>query len=125
MQLLFVNACISERGQESRTLKLSRAFLDAYLETHPADTVVTADLSRLPIQPFDREALEARNAKASQGDFSGPEFQLARDFQSANKIVVAAPFCASISSTFPPAVCAIIMTSRAVTGIAGRSVLPT
>ena len=91
MQLLFVNACISERGQESRTLKLSRAFLDAYLETHPADTVVTADLSRLPIQPFDREALEARNAKASQGDFSGPEFQLARDFQSANKIVVAAP----------------------------------
>lgn len=67
MQLLFVNACISERGQESRTLKLSRAFLDAYLETHPADTVVTADLSRLPIQPFDREALEARNAKASQG----------------------------------------------------------
>ena len=92
MQLLFVNACISERGQESRTLKLSRAFLDAYLGTHPADTVVTADLSRLPIQPFDREALEARNAKASQRDFSGPEFQLARDFQSANKIVVAAPF---------------------------------
>lgn len=92
MQLLFVNACISERGQESRTLKLSRAFLDAYLETHPADTVVTADLSRLPIQPFDREALEARNAKAGQRDFSGPEFQLARDFQSANKIVVAAPF---------------------------------
>ena len=92
MKLLYVNACISERGQESRTLKLSRAFLDGYLETHPADTIVTADLSRLPIQPFDRESLEARNAKASGGDFSGPEFQLAMDFQSADKIVVAAPF---------------------------------
>ena len=34
MQLLFVNACISERGQESRTLKLSRAFLDEIGRAH-------------------------------------------------------------------------------------------
>lgn len=92
MKLLYVDACISVRGPESRTLKLGRAFLDGYLETHPEDTVSITDLSKIPIQAFDRAALEARDAKAGAGDFSGPEFQLAREFQSADKIVVVSPF---------------------------------
>ena len=30
MKLLFVNGCISQRGEESRTLALARAFLEAW-----------------------------------------------------------------------------------------------
>ena len=35
MKLLFVNGCISQRGEESRTLVLARTFLDAWQARHP------------------------------------------------------------------------------------------
>ena len=35
MKLLFVNGCISQRGEESRTLVLARTFLDAWQARRP------------------------------------------------------------------------------------------
>ena len=35
MKLLFVNCCISQRGDESRTYQLADAYLKAYHAKHP------------------------------------------------------------------------------------------
>ena len=43
MKLLFVNGCISQRGEESRTLVLARSFLDAWQARHPEAEVETVE----------------------------------------------------------------------------------
>lgn len=43
MKLLFVNGCISQRGEESRTLVLARTFLDAWQARHPEAEVETVE----------------------------------------------------------------------------------
>ena len=57
MKLLFVNGCISQRGEESRTLVLARSFLDAWQARHPEAEVETVEyeryLSRLASGDFD------------------------------------------------------------------------
>ena len=48
MKLLFVDCCISQRGKESRTLALAKAYIDAFRAAHPdweverADSIVVA-----------------------------------------------------------------------------------
>ena len=41
MKLLFVNACISQRGEASRTLALAKAFLETWKGLHPEAEVET------------------------------------------------------------------------------------
>ena len=41
MKLLFVNCCISQRGENSRTLSLARAFLEAFRAAHPGAEIET------------------------------------------------------------------------------------
>ena len=91
-KLLFVNACISQRGFASRTFRLARAFLDSWEEAHPDDTHTLLRVDKLGVSPFTEEQLAERDALASKGDFSGPVFRQARLFQAAEQIVVAAPF---------------------------------
>ena len=92
MRLLFVDACISQRGPESRTRRLAYAFLEEFEKTHPDAYVTMFRVDKLGLKPLTAEALNERDARAGAGDFSGWDFRSARSFQSADAIVVAAPF---------------------------------
>ena len=93
MKLLFVNCCISQRGTGSRTRTLADAFLTAFQASHPGAEIeeVTPE-ALLALKPFDAEMLDRRDALAKVGDFNAPVYALARQFQAADAVVVAAPF---------------------------------
>ena len=92
MKLLFIDGCISQRGPDSRTRALANAFLSAFRESHPGAEVETAALEALDLKPFLPAALNRRDELAAVGAFGAPVFDLARQFQAADKIVAAAPF---------------------------------
>ena len=92
MKLLFIDGCVSQRGQASRTRALADAFLSAFRESHPGAEVETVRLETLDLKPFLPAALDGRDALASAGAFDAPVFALARQFREADKIVAAAPF---------------------------------
>jgi len=93
MKLLFVNCCISQREDESRTYALAHAYLEAYCAAHPeteVEAVIPEELLALP--PFDEEMLYLREELAREGRFDAPMFDLARQFAGADAVVVAAPY---------------------------------
>ena len=92
MKLLLIDACVSQRGPASRTRALMEAFLESFRAARPEAEIETAVLERLDIAPFTPEALDRRDALARAGEFSAPVFGLARQFQRADRIAVAAPF---------------------------------
>ena len=93
MKLLFVNCCISQRGEASRTLALAKAYLEAFSKSRPDWQVETVSPEALlALRPFDAAALDARQALASVGAWDAPVFDLARQLRAADRIVVAAPF---------------------------------
>ena len=101
MKLLFVNGCVSQRGEDSRTLALARAFLEAWRAKHPdAEAETVAPETLLALKPFDPEMLNDRDALAGIRCFDAPVYDLARQFRAADRIVVAAPFW---DLTFPAA----------------------
>lgn len=91
-QLLFIDGCVSQRGPESRTRRLACAFLEEYEKAHPDACVTMTRVDKLGFQPMTPRDLDERDRRARAGDFSGFDFRSARSFQSADKIVVAAPF---------------------------------
>ena len=93
MKLLFVDCCISQRGEGSRTKKLADAFLTAFREKNPeADVETVTPETLLALKPFDVEMLNERDALASVGAWDAPVFDLPRQFRGADAILVAAPF---------------------------------
>ena len=92
MKLLFIDGCVSQRGPASRTRALAEAFLSAFRESHPGAEVETVTLEALDLKPFRPAALNQRDELASVGAFGAPVFDLARQFQAADKIAAAAPF---------------------------------
>jgi len=93
MKLLFVNCCISQRGENSRTLSLARAFLEAFRAAHPGAEIETVNPETLlTLRHFGPEMLNDRDALAGVGAWDAPVFDLARQFRAADRIVVAAPF---------------------------------
>ena len=92
MKLLFIDGCVSQRGPASRTRALAEAFLSVFRESHPGAEVETVTLEALDLKPFLPAALNQRDELASVGAFGAPVFDLARQFQAADKIVAAAPF---------------------------------
>jgi len=93
MKLLFVDCCISQRGQESRTRALPEAFLAAFWAKNPSVEIETVlPETMLALKPFDAELLNARDELAKRGAFDAPVFELARQFREADAIVVAAPY---------------------------------
>lgn len=95
--ILFVNGCI--RGEESRTLRMARRFLDCLEGKYDITEVNGLCL------PLDWEALKERNRLASEGKWDDPVFDQARTFKQADLVVFAAPFW---EGTFPAAVHAYI-----------------
>lgn len=92
MKLLFIDGCVSQRGPASRTRALAEAFLSAFRESHPGAEVENVTLEALDLKPFRPAALNRRDELASVGAFDAPVFDLARQFQAADKIAAAAPF---------------------------------
>ena len=93
MKLLFVNSCISQREEASRTLALVKAFLEAWKALHPeAEVETVAPETLLALKPFEPEMLNDRDALTGIGCFDAPVFDLARQFRAADRVVVAAPF---------------------------------
>jgi len=89
MKLLFVNCCISQRGEGSRTLALARAFLEA-VPTAEVEEVTPEQM--LALKPFDVDMLNARDELFKAGRFDHPIYDLARQFCAADAVVVAAPY---------------------------------
>lgn len=102
--ILLVNACLREN---SRTKRLADAALKQYIfeRTVGKETagekslagevfkinVVERDLSRFPVAPLDKSGLETRETGGDTG-FDGSFFELAKEFSSADTILVAAPY---------------------------------
>ncbi len=89
-QLLFINACV--RGEKSRSLKLTRRFLEGWRKAHPDSTVTEVDLCKLRPVPQYPEVLAQRDELWNAGKLDDPMFDLAHQFAGADKIVIAAPF---------------------------------
>ena len=93
MKLLIVDCCISQRGKDSRTRQLLRAFQEAFCRTHPeAEVETVSPQTLLALRPFDPAALDERDALASVQAWDAPVFALARQFRAADAVAVAAPF---------------------------------
>ena len=82
--VLFIDSCIRE-GSRTKVLadflleKLGQPYKHLYLPS-------------LGLQPLNKERLEKRMALLQEGKTSGPLFDLAHEFASADTIVIAAPF---------------------------------
>lgn len=92
MKLLFVDSCVSQRGADSRTAALCRAFLDRWREKHPDAAIKTVRPAELALRPFDPEMLNRRDSLFRAGRLEEPVFDLARQFRDADQILVGAPF---------------------------------
>ena len=97
-KVLFINCCITVH-EESRTEKLARAFLGAYLKKHPGAEIEERNLMRLGLKPLDPDTVRKRNAlsdayagKAAQEMADGGLFLEAEKFAEADLIVMAAPY---------------------------------
>ena len=89
--LLFVDCCISYRGDRSRSHALCEAFLEEYKKTHPAEDIEVVDLQHMSLRPFDQVTTDDRNTLRKVNAFDSPIFQLARQFRRADRIVIGAP----------------------------------
>ena len=93
MNLLFIDCCISQRGEASRTKKMADAFLTALRNVRTDVTVETVTQETLlALRPFDAAALNERDALTAARAFDAPVFDLARQFCAADAVVVAAPY---------------------------------
>ena len=79
-KILFINACVRD---DSRTEELSRHLLNKI-----GSDVTEVDLYKENILPISEKDLAKRNSH----DYSGSEFDLAKQFANADTIVIAAPF---------------------------------
>ena len=84
MTILFINACVREN---SRTMVLAKSIMKDM-----TGDVVEVDLNTENILSLNRELLAKREALVHSGDFSDPMFCYAKQFASADEIVIAAPF---------------------------------
>ena len=82
--VLLIDACARSR---SRTRRLAQELIKMLEEPVREVRLLDADLP-----PVDEEFLKKRDALIEEGAFDAPMFKLAREFASADRIVVAAPF---------------------------------
>ena len=82
--ILYVNACVRA---ESRTNKLAHRLISRSM-----DNVKEIKLSEKKLPEVDADFISWRNEKCEQGVYTDPVFDLARDFATADTIVIAAPY---------------------------------
>ena len=83
-KILFINACVRPN---SRTLNLAKAFLEKQ-----EGKIEQVDLYQLPLEKLDLKGLKTRDKAVENNDFSNKSFDLAKQFASADVIVIAAPY---------------------------------
>ena len=81
---LFINCCVRE---ESRTDRLARAVLQKL-----GGDFTELKLYEANLKPLDRDTMNKRTALIERGDYSDPMFDYAKQFASADEIVIAAPY---------------------------------
>lgn len=92
MDILFANCCISQKKEESRTLGLCRAFIEAYEKAHPQDRVSELALEDEALSWMTAPRLNRRDGLIGKGDYDDELFCYARRFAQADKIIVGAPY---------------------------------
>lgn len=83
-RVLFINACVRPC---SRTKELAQAVLDSL-----GGGIEEVNLCRIPMETLDLSGLERRARAERTQDFSHSDFDLAKQFAAADKIVIAAPY---------------------------------
>jgi FMN-dependent NADH-azoreductase len=84
MSILFINACVREN---SRTLVLAKSVL-----SNMPGEIVEVNLNQESIAPLNRALLEKRELLLRGKSMDDPMLRYARQFASADEIVIAAPF---------------------------------
>ncbi|MCY0855100.1 FMN-dependent NADH-azoreductase [Cupriavidus sp. D39] len=92
-QLLYIEC--SPRKQDSASIEVCRAFLDAYHETNPADTIQTLDVWNLVMPEFDGHAMAAKYASLGGTALTSAQESAWRRIEE-----LAAPFHAADKSLF-------------------------
>lgn len=92
MDILFVNCCISQKKENSRTLALCRAFVEAYEQAHPQDEISELVLEQEPLSWMTVPKLDRRDGLIGKGGYDDELFRYARRFARADKIIVGAPY---------------------------------
>lgn len=82
--VLYVNACVRS---DSRTDRIARALLERL-----GGEQEEVKLGEECLLPLSEERLVRRTELIERGDYADPMFALARQFQSADEIVIAAPY---------------------------------
>ncbi|MHC4481230.1 MAG: FMN-dependent NADH-azoreductase [Planctomycetota bacterium] len=95
-ELLYIQA--SPRTERSHSIAVADAFVDAYRESHPGDTVARVNLFERPLIDFDGFALQAKyrilhGEELSEEERSawGAVEELIGEFKSADKYIFAVP----------------------------------
>lgn len=81
---LYINCCVRK---ESRTNRLARAVLQKL-----GGNFAERNLYEENLKPLDKETLKKRTALIESGDYSDRMFENAKQFASADTIVIAAPY---------------------------------
>ena len=97
-KLLFINSFI--RGEASRTLELSRFYIDSFLREEKAagrswatEEICLDELFSLgELKPLDQEELVLRDSLLAEKDFSHSMFDHAKKIISADHVVIGAPY---------------------------------
>lgn len=90
MHILFVNACV--RGEDSRTLRLARAFLDTLAAELGQVCITQHDLPAMGLQPVNRETLARKERLCDACAWEDASLAPAVAFQQADVVVIAAPY---------------------------------
>lgn len=83
-KILFINACVRP---QSRTFILAKKVIEKM-----KGEIEEVNLECTSIAPLNYETLQKRDEYAKSKDFSAPMFQFARQFVTADEIVIAAPY---------------------------------
>lgn len=89
--VLYIKANAKPQGV-SRTFKISDAFIEAYMQSHPGDTVTTLDLYQEGIHLLTTEDINSVFGPKNEQSLNHPILKYAYQFASTNKFVIAAPF---------------------------------
>jgi FMN-dependent NADH-azoreductase len=89
-KLLYIKANVKPEGQ-SRTYKISDAFIEEYKKNNPNDEVITLDLYKENIDFLKVEDLNVAFGPKTEESKKHPILKYAYQFASADKYVVAAP----------------------------------
>ena len=92
MKLLFVNACM--RGEESRTLKLCRKYIETFMTSKEDEEWVLeeVDLNETDVKMLDREMLLKRDRLMTEGNTDDSMFDLAKQLMSVDHVLIGAPY---------------------------------